>query len=143
MNQNNLSTEELLALLFKMPNLSYFLDGRSSDITLPSFPECISSLCAAQNEVPEHIIRSSGLEKSFGHQLFSGRRTPSRDTSLPSQVGCFLHKKVLQACDLFSITACKTDTLPDIEQDSVLLGLFQSALVKLVQAQTQTPACVA
>ena len=118
MNQNSLSTEELLALLFKTPNLSCFLDGRSSDITLPSFPEYISSLCAARQEVPEHIIQKSGLEKSFGHQLFNGRRTPSRDTVLQLAFGFSL--SVPEAQELLRV-ARKSPLYPRVKRDAAIL----------------------
>ena len=107
MNQNGLSTEELLSLLFKAPNLSAFLDGRCTEITLPGFSEYISSLCAERDEVPEHIIQRSGLEKSFGHQLFSGRRAPSRDT-------------VLQLAFGFSLSAAETQELLRVARKSPL-----------------------
>ena len=72
MDQNRFSTEELFSLLFQTSSLPLFLEEKGSVITLPVFHEYIASLCAEQNEVPEHIIQRAGLEKSFGHQLFSG-----------------------------------------------------------------------
>ena len=107
MDQRILSTDELLTLLFKTPNLPVFLEGRESDLMLPEFHEYISSLCAEQKEVPEHIIQRAGLEKSFGHQLFSGRRTPSRDT-------------VLQLAFGFSLTVNETQELLKVARKSLL-----------------------
>lgn len=118
MRQNNLNTEELLALLFKSPSLSFFLDGRCVDITLPSFHEYISLLCVEKNEIPEHIIQKTGLEKSFGHQIFSGRRTPSRDTVLQLAFGFSL--SVPETQELLKV-ARKSPLYPRVKRDAAIL----------------------
>jgi len=118
MDQNRLSTEELLVLLFKTSSLPLLLEGKMSDITLPTFHEYISSLCIAQNEIPEHVIRRSGLEKSFGHQLFSGRRTPSRDTVLQLAFGFSL--SVTDTQELLKI-ARKSPLYPRVKRDTAII----------------------
>lgn len=118
MNQNRLSTEELFALLFKASSLPLFLEGTASDTALPAFHEYISSLCAAQKEIPEHIIQRAGLEKSFGHQLFSGRRTPSRDTVLQLAFGFSL--SVADAQALLKV-AGKSPLYPRVKRDSAII----------------------
>lgn len=118
MDQKRLSTEELLSLLYKTPSLSLFLEDKGSDITLPVFHDYISSLCAEQNEVPEHIIQRAGLEKSFGHQLFSGRRTPSRDTVLQLAFGFSL--SVAGAQELLKV-ARKSPLYPRVKRDSAII----------------------
>ena len=118
MDQSRVSTEELLSLLFKTPSLPVFLEGRASDIILPEFHEYISSLCAEQNEVPEHIIKRAGLEKSFGHQLFSGRRAPSRDTVLQLAFGFSL--TVNETQELLRV-AGKSPLYPRVKRDSAII----------------------
>lgn len=118
MDQSRLSTEELLALLFNAPSLPMFLEGKGSDISLPVFHEYITSLCAEQNEVPEHIILRAGLEKSFGHQLFSGRRAPSRDTVLQLAFGFSL--SVAGTQELLKV-ARKSPLYPRVKRDSAII----------------------
>ena len=118
MDKKRLSTEELFALLFKTPSLPLFLEGKGSDIMLPDFHEYISSLCAEQSEVPEHIIQRAGLEKSFGHQLFSGRRTPSRDTVLQLAFGFSL--SVTGTQELLKV-ARKSPLYPRVKRDSAII----------------------
>ena len=118
MDQNKFSTEELLALLFKTPSLPLFLEGKGSDITLPIFHEYISSLCAKQKEVPEHIIQRAGLEKSFGHQLFNGRRSPSRDTVLQLAFGFSL--SVAGTQELLKV-ARKSPLYPRVKRDAAII----------------------
>ena len=118
MEQNKCSTEELLTLIFKAQSLPLFLESKDSDITMPAFHEYISSLCAKQQEVPEHIIQRAGLEKSFGHQLFSGRRLPSRDTVLQLAFGFSL--SVSETQELLKI-ARKSPLYPRVKRDSAII----------------------
>ena len=118
MDQNRLSTEELLALLFKAPNITLFLEEKASGNALPDFHEYISSLCTRKNEVPEHIIQRAGLEKSFGHQLFSGRRSPSRDTVLQLAFGFSL--SVSETQELLKV-ARKSPLYPRVKRDSAII----------------------
>ena len=118
MDQHRISTEELFALLFKTSSLPLFLEGKASDITLPAFHEYIASLCTRQNEIPEHVIQRAGLEKSFGHQLFSGRRTPSRDTALQLAFGFLL--SVTETQELLKV-ARKSPLYPRVKRDSAIV----------------------
>ena len=126
-----LSTEELLALLFKTSSLAQFLDGNASHLSLPSFHEYIAALCAAREEVPEHVIQRAGLEKSFGHQLFSGRRTPSRDTVIQLAFGFSL--TIAEAQELLKV-AGKSPLYPRVKRDSAIIYCLYHA-VPLVNAQ--------
>ena len=118
MDQNRLSTEELFAHLFKTSSLPLFLEEKVSDITLPAFHDYISLLCTGQNEIPEHIIHRSGLERSYGHQLFSGRRTPSRDTVLQLAFGFSL--SVTDTQELLKV-ARKSPLYPRVKRDSAIV----------------------
>lgn len=84
MNNNNTServkTSDLLSLIFKTLSPSQFLEQNSDHLTVPSFSVYITNMCKERGEVPEHIIKKTPLERSYGHQLFTGRRNPSRDT---------------------------------------------------------------
>ena len=128
---DKLSTEELLALLFKTSSLTQFLDGNASELSLPPFHAYITSLCAAREEVPEHVIQRAGLEKSFGHQLFSGRRTPSRDTVLQLAFGFSL--TIAETQELLKV-AGKSPLYPRVKRDSAIIYCLYHA-VSLVDAQ--------
>lgn len=118
MNENKLSTDELFALLFKEPSLPLFLQREATDLTLPSFNEYISALCEERNEVPEHVIVRANLEKSYGHRLFSGTRTPSRDTVLQFAFGFCLNVKETQ--ELLKV-ARKSLLYPRVKRDSAII----------------------
>ncbi len=86
-NSGKASTSTLWARLFKAPSIRSYLAANAGGLELPVFSEYISELCREKGEVPEHIIRRAGLERSFGHQLFRGARNPSRDTVLQLAFG--------------------------------------------------------
>ena len=78
----NLPTEMLWKRLMDTPSLSVYLTENETELGFPVFSAFITALCRARGEPPEHVINRAGLERSFGHQLFSGKRRPSRDTVL-------------------------------------------------------------
>lgn len=78
----NLPTEALWKRLLDTPSLSAYLTENEAELELPVFSAFITALCRARGEPPERVIKRAGLERSFGHQLFSGKRHPSRDTVL-------------------------------------------------------------
>ena len=82
----DITTRELWAQLFKAPSIGGYLEEHSG-VTMPAFADYIAQLCEARETRPESIIKLSGLERSFGHRLFSGARNPSRDTVLQLAFG--------------------------------------------------------
>ena len=112
------STDELLQLLFKERDLEKFLQRNESSYMNTGFPEYLSAWCRARGEVPEHLIRRANLEKSFGHQLFSGKRKPSRDTVI--QLAFAMDADVPQAQEMLKI-ARKSPLYPRIKRDTVII----------------------
>ena len=78
----NLPTEALWKRLLDTPSLSAYLTENEAELELPVFSAFIAALCRSRGEPPERVIKRARLERSFGHQLFSGKRHPSRDTVL-------------------------------------------------------------
>jgi hypothetical protein len=74
-----LSTELLLKRLFKTASVSSFIDGYLKQLSHVPFDKYISQLCAERGTVPDRIIKKSGINRVYGHQLFNGSRKPSRD----------------------------------------------------------------
>ena len=117
-DENRLSTDELLRLLFKERNLEHFLRRNESAYLTVSFCDYLNTWCRKHQEVPEQVIRRANLEKSFGHQLFNGRRTPSRDTVLQLAFGFSL--SVPEAQELLRV-ARKSPLYPRVKRDAAIL----------------------
>ena len=84
---DQLSTAELWARLFKSPSLNQYLDHSGNQQEMPEFSAFITKLAETRKEKPEAIIKRGGIERSYGHRLFSGARNPSRDTVLQFAFG--------------------------------------------------------
>ena len=78
----------------------------------------MTNWCREHSEVPEQVILRANLEKSFGHQLFSGKRNPSRDTVL--QLAFAIRADVDQAQEMLKV-AQKSILYPRIKRDTVII----------------------
>ena len=113
-----ISTDELLALLFKERNLEHFLQRNESAYLTASFGDYLNAWCRKHVEVPEQVIRRANLEKSYGHQLFSGKRNPSRDTVL--QLAFAMAADLPQAQEMLRIARCSL-LYPRIKRDAAII----------------------
>lgn len=126
-----LTTDELLELLFKENNIERFLSRTDTDFFMPSFNEYITGLCKKICSVPEHVISKANIERSYGHQLFSGRRNPSRDTVIQLAFG--FDADVEQAQTLLKI-AQKNPLYPRIKRDSAIIYCLHNG-ISIVETQ--------
>ena len=115
---NRISTDELLALLFKERNLEHFLQRNESAYQMASFSDYLNAWCKKHLEFPEQVIRRTNLEKSFGHQLFTGKRNPSRDTVL--QLAFAMEADLAQAQEMLKI-ARRSPLYPRIKRDAAII----------------------
>lgn len=118
MDGERISTEELLKLLFKERSLEHFLQRNESAILNVRFSDYLTNWCRTHGEVPEQLIRRANLEKSFGHQLFSGKRNPSRDTVI--QLAFAMGADLAETQEMLRI-ARKSILYPRIKRDTVII----------------------
>ena len=129
--EKRISTEELLKLLFQERSLERFFQRNESAYLVTAFSDYLSHWCKTHQQVPEQLIRRANLEKSFGHQLFSGKRRPSRDTVL--QLAFAMGADVAQAQDMLKI-ARKSLLYPRIKRDTVIIYCLHNH-IRLVDAE--------
>jgi transcriptional regulator with XRE-family HTH domain len=113
-----LRTSTLLRRLFKSPDLDTFLTDNNSSIYVPSFIDELRRLCEEKDIVREKVIRRSGIERSFGYQLFRGVRRPSRDNVIRLAFGFSL--SVSETQNLLK-HARKPELYPKIKRDAIIL----------------------
>lgn len=111
-------TSTMLRRLFKATNLRSFLTENENMLSVPAFPEYLDELCKQRNMVREHVIIRSGIERSFGHQLFRGIRKPSRDNVLRLAFGFGLNVDETQT--LLQL-ARRSPLYPKIKRDAAIL----------------------
>ncbi len=124
-DHHRISTDELLALLFKERNLEAFLQRNESAYLMPSFSDYLNAWCRRNLAYPEQVIRRTNLEKSYGHQLFTGKRNPSRDTVL--QLAFAMKADLAQAQEMLRI-ARRSVLYPRIKRDAVIIYCLHNHL---------------
>ena len=129
--ETRVTTDELLKLLFKERSLDDFLQRNESAYLNTTFADYLSAWCKRNQEVPEQLIRRANLEKSFGHQLFSGKRNPSRDTVI--KLAFAMRADVAQTQEMLKI-ARKSTLYPRIKRDTVIIYCLHNR-VSLVDTQ--------
>ena len=135
-NSRRITTRELWARLFKAPSIDSLLSWED-DFELPSLSDYLAGLCEVRDERPEAIINRSGIDRSFGHRIFSGKRNPSRDTVLQLAFG--LQLSTDDAQQLLKV-ARVTALHPKVKRDAVIAYCLHNGKT-LIEAQEALHEC--
>lgn len=73
-------TEELLAELLDAPSIDGYV--ASHDFPAASLSDYLNQLLAEKGLERAHVVRMADLNETFGYQIFTGTRNPSRDKVL-------------------------------------------------------------
>ncbi len=131
MLKEEISTSKLLQRLFKTSNISSFIKRHDKQMDPVLFHCYISDLCASRKVIAEHVIARSGIERTYGHQLFNGRRKPSRDKVLQLAFGFKLSYDETQ--ELLKV-ARKSFLYPRVKRDAIIIyALKQGHTISDVQ----------
>lgn len=112
------TTGSLMRRLFRTSSFEKFRAKNRDVFDIPVFHEYITSLCAERGEVRERVIKRSGLDRVYGHQIFAGRYIPSRDKVIQLAFGFSLDVNGTQ--ELRRI-ARKPELYPKVERDAAIL----------------------
>ena len=113
-----ISTSRLMARLFKTARLKSFLSTYDDAFVKTSFREYIQRLCSEKELVCEHVIKKCGIDRTYGHQLFSGIRQPSRDKVIQLAFGFSLN---VQDAQQLLKAAGKSALYPKIKRDAAVM----------------------
>ena len=111
-------TSVLLSRLFKARNFEGFAEENGLESNASPFYLYISNLCLQMDQVPEHIIKQSLIERTYGHQFFNGTRNPSRDKVIQLAFGFGLDVEETQK---LLLAAQKSPLYPKIMRDAAIL----------------------
>jgi hypothetical protein len=112
------STTSLFQKLFVTPDIADFMVSNSHEFSSPTFHETILNICNEKRLIPEQVILHSGIERTYGHQLFNGTRKPSREKVLQLAFGLQLDLEETQK--LLQI-ARKNALYPKIKRDAAII----------------------
>lgn len=135
-HEGRITTRELWARLFKAPSIGAFF-SEEGDIELPTLSDYLTSLCEMRGEKPESVINRSGIDRSFGHRVFSGKRNPSRDTVLQLAFGLELSADETQQL----LKVARVSALhPKVKRDAVIAYCLHNGKT-LLEAQEALHEC--
>ncbi len=73
-------TEQVLQELLEAKTLDGFIDGH--DFTAGTLAEFLGKMLEKKGLKRSRVVRMADLNETFGYQIFTGQRTPSRDKVL-------------------------------------------------------------
>ncbi len=117
------STIILLQKLFNSPDLELFMESNEREMHTLPFHAFLSGICVEKGEIPEHVIRRSAIDRTYGHQLFNGTRKPSRDKVLQLAIGLELNFDETQK--LLKV-AQKSILYPKIKRDAAIIHCIRN-----------------
>ena len=116
-------TKKFLDNLFSATDLESFIKNNTDAMKIPEFHAYVSELCKSLGQVPEQIIKLSGIERTYGHQLFNGTRNPSRDKVIQLALGLRLGVDDTQK---LLIIAQKNTLYPKFKRDAIILHCIKN-----------------
>lgn len=120
-----ITTDSMLRRIFRTKNLTSFLQRNDQSFETADFCTLLRGYCTERKCVPERIIISAQIDRTYGHQLFNGTRKPSRDKVLQLAVAMKLSlnetQHLLQA-------AGKSALYPRLKRDAVVIYCLKNEL---------------
>lgn len=116
------STEELLKTLKHTPDVRTFLTQEQENFQNLPLHAYLNSLLAQKNIPPSESIRKSGLDRTYCYQIFSGKKSPSRNKLLALCIGLSLDFEETQT--LLKSTGYPL-LYPRKERDSIIIFALQ------------------
>lgn len=123
MPDDRISTSTLLQRLFKTRHIGTFIKRYDTQMSPPPFYQHLKNLCESKGVLPAHVIAKSGIERTFGHQLFNGTRNPSRDKVLQLAFGFEMNYQ--ETRELLNV-ARKSALHPRIRRDAIIMYALEN-----------------
>ncbi len=130
--REKLSTDVLLNELLKTHSVNRFFKRFEMHFSTESLSMYLNRLCAERDILAAHVIRNAGVERTFGHQIFNGRRVPSRDKVIQLAFGFGMN---FTECQELMKKARKSPLYAKVKRDAVFIYALKNGLdIERVQA---------
>lgn len=132
----NRTTDELMKSLLSKQDVQEYLEENAGELLCGTLAQHLGALLQRHGLKKGAVIEAAQIERSYGYQLFSGRReTPSRDVLL--SLALAMHLTVEETQTLLR-TAGQAMLYPRVRRDSVILhALAQETSVIACNAQLE------
>ena len=117
-NKTTGSTSTLFEKLFVEPDIENFLETNSDDLQVLPLHEYLSNITKEKGLIPEQVIKNSGIERTYGHQIYNGTRNPSREKIIQLAFGLRLSLKETQKLLLLGN---RNPFYPRIKRDAAII----------------------
>ena len=129
MDKKTKSTTELLQILKETDSktgLEEYVQGIDEpDTQVKSFSEFLESLPEFHQRKPSEIIRDSNIERTYGYQIFNGRKLPGRDKVIMISLALHLNLDITQK----SLAAAKAPALyPRDRRDAIIIYAIEQGM---------------
>lgn len=122
-NPKEKTTGDLMKEVLSANNIDEYLKRNKREMQETSLPGLLMEACQTKGLTRAEAIRRSGFDETYGFQIFSGLRRPSRDRMLCLTIGMGLTVEEIQALlkrSNFSLL------YPRRARDSVILFCIQA-----------------
>ena len=115
---NRKETNNLQMDLMSSPNLSNFLENNEKNFISESVTEILNKVFSEQKVSKAALAKRSGMSEIYLHQIFAGRRTPSRNRLLCLCYGLGISLDETQ--ELLKKCGC-APLYPKIRRDAIII----------------------
>ncbi len=127
------TTDELRSALMESPDLDTFLEENEDRFIRRNIQELLKELFLKTDLSKAELARRSGVSTVYLHQLFSGRRTPSRDRLICLAIGL---SATLEETQQLLRRAGQAELYPRDRRDAILIyGIVQREDLQKVNSQ--------
>lgn len=119
------NTDEMQQEILSSDNIYDVLDNNRESFRCEDLADHLKSILAKKNIKPADAIRKSGLDRSYGHQIISGRKAPSRDKLIALSFGMDL--TLDETNDLLKVSRNRTLYARD-QRDAVIIFALTNKL---------------
>lgn len=119
------NTDEMQQEIQSTDNIYDVLDNNHESFRFEELSDYLKGLLERKNIKPADAIRKSGLDRSYGHQIISGKKAPSRDKLIALSFGMGL--ELDEVNDLLKVSRNRTLYARD-QRDAVIIYAFTNKL---------------
>ena len=116
MNRKN--TDDLQQALMESPNLDSFLTDHQAQFVDESVPDLLNRIFTQKNVSKATLAKQSGMSEIYLHQIFAGKRNPSRNRLLCL---CYGMEATLDETQELLKRCCLAQLYPKTKRDAIII----------------------
>jgi len=122
MAEKIIPTPALLEKLFETSSIQRFIKRYEKHMTDTPLHTYLAECCKKKGLTKAQVIFDSGIDRTYGHHIFGGRKNPSRDKIILLAFGCKMD--YTEAQELLRV-AQKNALYPKVKRDAVIIKALE------------------